>query len=98
MQIVFLEFCGLLLIFVVITQIIIPILFPTKFDLFWLFRKDKKLEDRSPVNTGDKLRNTVKEAVGLKRKTDKVIKDARKRTKENLNDAQSLDKTVKDLE
>lgn len=97
MRIMFLDFCLLILIVMALTQVIMPVFFPRHFDLFWLFRKDRKPEDRSSTNTGDNLRNAVKEAVGMKKKTDEVIKDARKKTKANLDDAKSLDKTLKDL-
>ena len=89
---VFLEFCALVLVLVTLTQIIIPIFIPKHFNFFWLFRKAKETEDETPSekNTGDNLRDAVKEALWIKKKADKTVEETRKKTKKNLDDAQNL--------
>ena len=96
----FLEFCAFILLFVVITQVIMPIFAPNSFDYFWLFRKDKKVSDNTDdkkENTGDDLRKAIKEAVGIKKKADKTINDVSKKTKANLKNAQNLDNEIEGL-
>jgi hypothetical protein len=95
MAITFLEFCGLLVIFLAVTQIIIPLFAPSAFDFFWLFRKNKEPGDEN-TNAGDNLRNLVKEAVGLKKSTEKTINKVREKTKKNLENAKELNEQLKD--
>lgn len=94
MRIFFLEFCGALLAFLVITQVILPLFFSSHFRFFWLFKAKKEEESQT---TGDDLRDAVKEVVGLKKSTDKAIKKVQKRTKENLDAAEELNSKVEDL-
>lgn len=99
MAMLFIDFCGLLLILIVVTQIILPLFAPNHFDFFWLFRKDKpQTDDEVPTaNTGDNLRNEIKVALGLKKKADTAINAARKKTKKNLDEAAELHEKVEDL-
>lgn len=96
MRIAFLEFCGLLLVFFAVTQIIIPVILPKHFNFFWLFGKKKNENEEG--NTGDDLRESVRKAVGLKKKTDKVIETVRDKTKANLSKAEKLDSEVENLQ
>ncbi len=98
-RILFFDFCGLLLFVILLTQIIMPLFVPKHFHLFWLFRKGILAKEGKVVeqNTGDDLRDQIKVAIGLKKKTDAFIKDVHKKTKENLDNATSLNEKVKNL-
>lgn len=62
MSIVFLEFCLIVLLLYVFTQLIIPKMFPKMFETNWFFKKNK---DREKVN----------EAIRKKKELEEINKD-----------------------
>lgn len=83
-RIALLDFCLILLALLFLTQVVVPILFPNSFRIFWLFYKSKSKEDETQEkNLGDNLRQEVLQAIGLKKKTDTAIKKVRKKTEKN---------------
>jgi hypothetical protein len=96
MRIALTELGTMLLVLLLITQVLLPLCFPKKLKMFWLFRKDKEPEDSTPPNSED-LSQQVSKVVGMKKETDAAIKDVHKKTKEHLRDATTLNKTVEGL-
>lgn len=92
----FLEICGLIVIVIVITQVLVPLLFPNYFRLFWIFRKKEEKPAEEKIE-GNKLEAMVKEAVVTHKKAAETIKKVQKKTKENLEHAKDLDNKLDDL-
>jgi len=87
-----LEFIGFVVVFLALTQVILPLFLPKWFDYFWLFKLNKKTENKKQEEEKDpNLSEIVDETVKLKKTTEKTIQKVRKQTKENLNKAKELD-------
>lgn len=87
MGIAFGEFCFILFVLYLITQIFIPMLFPKQFDKNWLFKKRKPVQQTiseikvKQENLDNKVKDVVTEVNNARSELDAAYEDLKKYTK-----------------